>query len=132
MPRADQEPLVTEAAPGEAPAGPVHDATANVEAGRPKWSRDQVHAFLSAQPKVKVMIPMDLSDPPGGAYQPIIYQGWLIPVPKGRMVDVPLPLAGIIENMMQAERTQQARDSQAWRMNLANSDSEYGLLIDAR
>jgi hypothetical protein len=113
-------------------SGPEEDPTAAALSGQPKWSQIRLYAFLATQPRVAIVVPRDRDDPPGDAYHPVVYQGWMLAVPKGVMVDVPLPIAKIIENMLAVERTSQFRDQQPFRMDLERAGHEHGLLIERR
>lgn len=101
------------------------------ETGGTKWPQAKAFAYLAACPKVGVYIPLTNDDRARYAPPPLIvtWNGWSIPVPKGAFWLVPAPIASIVENMLQAKRTEQARLARAIDMMLMAPDGSGGLLL---
>jgi hypothetical protein len=88
--------------------------------GRAKWSKRRAKAYLESCPRRPVVIERTNDDVKyeteqgQPAYQYVGWNGWAYPVPKGRSVDVPEPIAQILEQSRELFRTTQARERRAF------------------
>lgn len=122
------DPLVQEIAAG--PAG-----TAPQEIGRQpgaKWPRSVAESYLRQQPKLPIFVPLsrDEEGKPRRFYQSVIWNGWEIPVRKGVPVQVPAPVAEILNQAMATKRTEQARYNRAADLMLITDSNPGGLLVE--
>jgi hypothetical protein len=111
---------------------PVLTATPNLTGNGPKWTRQKALDFLQAQLMTSVYIPLtdDEIGRGGTYYAPVGWNGWHIPVPKGREVRVPAPIAEIVQQSLQYYRTVQAHEARAdFNTMLVTPDRPEGLLL---
>ena len=100
-----------------APDAPPDDAPIP---GRSKWSAARARRFLESCPKRWITVERSDDDRKfetetgKPTYQVVIWNGWRLMVPKGKSVEVPAPIADILEQAGQIFRTDQAREAQAF------------------
>jgi len=88
--------------------------------GRTKWSATKARRFLESCPKEWITVERSDDDRKfetetgRPTYQVVIWNGWRVMVPKGKSVEVPAPIAEILEQSAQIFRTDQAREAQAF------------------
>jgi hypothetical protein len=106
--------------------GPVLD-------GGSKWSKRAAKAFLESCPKRWVTIERTSDDiafetkQGSPAHQYVGWNGWAWPVPKGVPVEVPEPIALILDQARELFRTDQARERRAFFNSIA--DDSLGVEI---
>lgn len=111
----------------DAPVAPPDTTDGQLTPGRSKWSKRRATAFLASCPKRTVMIERtnddikvetDTGKPVG---QPVIWNGWMVTIPKGRPVPVPEPIAAILDNQREIFRTAQARERRAFLIDIGDT-----------
>lgn len=77
------------------------------------WTKNKLMQWLAACPRVMVSVPLDPSNDPGDPQQArphqVIYDGYRFDIPKGEPVEVPSPIAEIVQQGQQKFRTAQSR-----------------------
>ena len=88
--------------------------------GRSKWSKRRAREFLASCPKRAVMIERTGDDlkqeqeTGKPVHQFVMWNGWSYLVPKGRVVEVPEPIAAILDQSRELFRTAQAREAKTF------------------
>jgi hypothetical protein len=95
--------------------------------GRSKWSKRRAREFMAAQPKRAVMIERTADDlkqeqeTGKPVHQFVMWNGWSYLVPKGRVVEVPEPIAAILDQSRELFRTTQAREAKSFFTDIGES-----------
>jgi hypothetical protein len=103
-------------------------------AGRAKWSRAKAVDFLKSEPFLPVYIPLtnDETGRGGTFYELVGWNGWHYPVPKGKHVFVPRPIAEIVAASQGFYHTVQAAEARAVDTMLVTAERPEGLLLSDR
>lgn len=103
------------------------DGSSGGAPGRAKWGKRRAKAFLASCPTRHVTIERTNDDiayetkTGKPAYQYVGWNGWAYPVPKGRNVEVPEPIAQILDQSRELFRTAQARERRAFFNDIGDS-----------
>ena len=112
--------------PPDLPAGDEERSSGGVP-GRAKWTKRRAKAFLASCPKRAIIIERTNDDiqyetrEGHPAYQYVGWNGWSYPVPKGQSVEVPEPIAQILDQSRALFRTAQARERRAFFNDIGDS-----------
>lgn len=124
-----ETPLIEEARAASLPPPPDDLGTVP---GASKWPRAKAVAYLSSCPKLPIYVPLtrDEEGRAGTFYHEVVWNGWAVPVPKGRSVYAPAPIVAILQQSMQRYRTVQASEGRAVDMMLITPERPGGLILE--